>query len=606
MFGVMRPYLAMLALAVVGCAAHKPPLAEDFGDLAGADEKSDKFSSRMSFVGTIEYGQKVDATYHAPPRYAALRLTGQGGDRVVADVRAVGRDAVAWLTDSAFHVLAANDDASPGTFDAHLEATLPGAAQARATYYLIFREYALRDAAFSILLGGPPRDAGFWMGKSIYFVVTDRFANGDRSNDDADGFAADLGDANAWHGGDFAGLMDKLDYVTGMGFDALWLTPVVRQHDAHAYHGYWGWDLTQVDGHLGGLADLQALVAAAHARGLSVMIDTVANHTGRYAYRSPTFPDPAMYHHNGNITDWNDAVQLETFDVNGLNDLDQDHPVVRETLLDHARWLIASTGADGLRLDTVKHVPKAFWRAYAASAGVFTIGEVLSPDVALVSPYTHEGIDATLDYPLYYAARSAFTENGSARALGAVLADDDRYADARSSGVFVDNHDQPRFLCLMKSATDEERSARLAAALTFTFTVRGIPILYYGTEQGFGDCTNNRQDMAGAFDPSQPVYQLVRRLNDLRRRVPALRTGLQRERWRDDAVYAFEREEGASAALVGVNVDAAAHTITVHHMRVPAGTVLSDVLSDGPAVTVDGAGDATITIPARSVLVLTN
>jgi alpha-amylase len=102
------------------------------------------------------------------------------------------------------------------------------------------------------------------------------------------------------------------------------------------------------------------------------MIDTVANHTGRYNYTSVSFPDAAMYHHYGNIVDWNDPVQLETYDVNGLNDLNQDHPQVRQTLLDHARWPVSKVGADGLRIDTVKHVPKSFWHDYARASGVFT------------------------------------------------------------------------------------------------------------------------------------------------------------------------------------------------------------------------------------------
>ena len=129
------------------------------------------------------------------------------------------------------------------------------------------------------------------------------------------------------------------------------------------------------------MAKLRELVEAARERGIAVMIDTVANHTGRYDYRSPTFPDAAMYHHNGNITDWNNQGQLENNDLNGLNDLDQDHPVVRQTLLDHVRWLVASSGTDGLRIDTVKHVPNAFWGDYSRVAGRFTFGEALESSV---------------------------------------------------------------------------------------------------------------------------------------------------------------------------------------------------------------------------------
>src|SRR5512138_4003572 len=101
------------------------------------------------------------------------------------------------------------------------------------------------DAAVS----QPPADVD-WHGRSIYFVVTDRFANGDPSNDDANGYRSDLADPRAWHGGDFQGVIDRLDYIAGMGFTGIWITPVIEQHDGHGYHGYWGWDWSRVDAHL--------------------------------------------------------------------------------------------------------------------------------------------------------------------------------------------------------------------------------------------------------------------------------------------------------------------------------------------------------------------
>src|SRR5215468_9889438 len=179
-----------------------------------------------------------------------------------------------------------------------------------------------------------------WHGRSIYFVVTDRFANGNPANDDAGGYRSNRGDPRAWHGGDLQGVIDRLDYIAGMGFTGIWITPVVEQHDGHAYHGYWGWEWSRIDGHLGDLGKLRELVDRAHARGIAVMIDTVANHTGRYDYRSPTFPDPAMYHHEGEIKNYNDPVEVETHDLAGLNDLAQENPVVRARLLDHVRWLV--------------------------------------------------------------------------------------------------------------------------------------------------------------------------------------------------------------------------------------------------------------------------
>ena len=118
--------------------------------------------------------------------------------------------------------------------------------------------------------------------------------------------------------------------------------------------------------------------------------------------------------------------------------------------------------------------------------------------------------------------------------------------------MFVDNHDQPRFLCDANGATPEAKVAQLRLALAFAFTTRGLPMLYYGTEQGFGSCTDNRQNMFDRADPTAPLYSYIARLNEIRAASAALRTGVQRERWQDGTAYAFERE-GASAALVVFN-----------------------------------------------------
>jgi alpha-amylase len=434
-----------------------------------------------------------------------------------------------------------------------------------------------------------------WHGRSIYFVVTDRFANGDPTNDNADGFASNAGDPNAWHGGDLRGVIDRLDYIAGMGFTGLWITPVIAQHDVHAYHGYWGWDWSRIDGHLGDLATLRELVAKAHARGIAVMIDTVANHTGRYDYQAPSFPEAAMYHHNGNITDYNDPTQVENNDLNGLNDLAQENPVVHDKLLDHVRWLVRESGADGLRVDTVKHVPKAFWSDWVVAANTFTIGEVLDGSVDANAAYAHI-LSATLDYPMYFAIASALGKGGSARQLGGVLAQDGKYRDASLQGVFVDNHDQPRFLC---GAGDAE----LRLALAFALTVRGIPIIYYGTEQGLRSCATNREDLT-VVDPSAPLARFITQLNAIRAATPALRTGTQHERWQDDTAYAFEREAGASTAVVGVNTSGTDRTLPLQHLHVPDGTVLHDRFGSA-TITVSG-GTLALVVPAHGAVILTN
>jgi glycosidase len=458
--------------------------------------------------------------------------------------------------------------------------------------------------------GGPvaaPDVRAAWRGRSIYFVLTDRFANGDPSNDDANGYRTDLSDGSAWHGGDLKGLTEHLDYIQGMGFDALWITPVVTQHHPHGYHGYWGWDFYTVDGHLGAMADLQALVARAHGLGMKVLLDTVANHTGNYQYQAPTFPKASLYHHNGPITDYSNQAQVETGDVSNLNDLAQENPETRQILLDHVAWLVTTTGVDGLRLDTAKHVPRDFLAEYTQRAGVLVMGEVYQGDVAYVAPYTR-AMSSVLDYPLYYALTDVFAKGQSFHRLQGLLAQDGQYADPDVLGTFLDNHDQPRFLCAAPG-DDATKQARLRLGLTFLLTARGAPVVYYGTEQGFSGCADpaNREDLFGHLDPHAPLYGVIAGLNAARHRVPALRTGAQTELFASDDVYAFARRDGASAAVVVLNQSTTPITVSLSNLygfseSKPAWDELADAASE---VTVK-AGAVRVVVGPRQARVLSN
>lgn len=175
--------------------------------------------------------------------------------------------------------------------------------------------------------------------RSIYFVMVDRFANGDRSNDGD----ADPRDPQAFHGGDLAGLTARLDWLQGLGVDTVWLSPVFsmrtqKWHGYGAFHGYWTWDLSRVEPRLGDEAQLIALSNELHRRGMKLVLDLVLNHVGPEAPLLTSRPE--WFHHNGGVTDWNDPVQLTTFDVHGLPDLATERDDVSKHLFDVSRrWL---------------------------------------------------------------------------------------------------------------------------------------------------------------------------------------------------------------------------------------------------------------------------
>lgn len=473
---------------------------------------------------------------------------------------------------------------------------------------------ALLVASTFMLLATPSapkaqaHSASDWTSRSIYFIVTDRFSNGDTSNDNYGGFNANLSDKTAWHGGDFQGIINHLSYIKNMGFTAIWITPVVMQHDEHAYHGYWGYDFYSIDGHLGTMSKLQELVTDAHNDGIWVMLDVVANHTGYYNYSTPTFPNSSQYHHNGNIQDYNNQWDLENQDVAGLNDLAQEDTTTQNTLLNQVQWLVNTTGVDGLRVDTVKHVPKWFWSKYAQSAGTFTIGEVYSGDPAYVGDYTHY-LNATLDYPMYYTIHDVFAQNASMHEISSRYSQDNNYANPLTNGVFIDNHDQDRFLCDASGnpSASWDKWPQLEMALAFTFSSRGIPIMYYGTEQGFNGCAdpNNREDMFNSFNTNSTLYSYVSKLNYARNLNPAVENGGQYEKWVDDTFYAYERQESWNNVVVAINNCWCSRTVSIPNLYgFSNGQTLHDELTGNGYKIYNNT--LNITLPSHQAVILTN
>lgn len=151
---------AVALLTVAGCAGTKPELDDTFSDLAGADEKSDKFTGKFSLVGSLDYGQTSAAVaYKNPPKYRAFKFGGSRGDVVDIDVTSTKGDAVTFLLDNAFNIVAKNDDASASTLDSHITATLPGNRNPDiVTYYIAFRDYNLKAASFKVTLKGQKVD----------------------------------------------------------------------------------------------------------------------------------------------------------------------------------------------------------------------------------------------------------------------------------------------------------------------------------------------------------------------------------------------------------------------------------------------------------------
>lgn len=438
-------------------------------------------------------------------------------------------------------------------------------------------------------LAQPPVHTSF-ASQRIYFVMPDRYANGDPANDrggaaggrDVTGF--DPTDAGWYHGGDLKGLTGTCtDPRTGLarlaelGFTAVWVTPVVRQKavqaDSAAYHGYWGLDFTSVDPHLGTDEDFAAFVGCAHRLGLKVYLDVVVNHTadvispaGGSTFRGPdqvpyrdcrgrpfsaqryaggtTFPclspsyqprrplvaererglkRPAWlnqvvrYHNRGNIDFGScSAVCLEQGDFFGLDDLFTEQPFVVSGLARiYGAW-ISRYRLDGFRVDTAKHVDRAFFRSWvpkiraaARAAGIpeFELfGEVFTTDAVELSSFVRErGLPNVIDFPLQDALVRYAGGSAGARAIAARLEDDDYFRGpsgvAPAPATFLGNHDTGRAAYLIRSqrgAAGDELERRVLLGHSLLYLLRGAPVVYYGDEVGLmgrGGDKAARQDL---------------------------------------------------------------------------------------------------------------
>ncbi|MCR2803817.1 family 14 glycosylhydrolase [Paenibacillus soyae] len=460
--------------------------------------------------------------------------------------------------------------------------------------------------------GGTSVDLADWSTKSIYFIMTDRFVNGDPSNDHYGGFYSNKNDMRKWHGGDFQGIINNLDYIKNMGFNAIWITPVQMQRGDYSYHGYHTYDFYAIDGHLGTMEKFKELVDTAHGKGIAVMLDVVLNHTGDFnnsGYAQAPFNRSDWYHHNGEITsqDYNSNNQwkIENGDVAGLDDLNHENPAVMNELKDWIQWLIAETEVDGLRVDTAKHVPKWALKEFDTAANTFTLGEVYSGDAAYVGDYSRS-LDAVLDFPMYYTMTDVFAYDGAMTKIRDRYAEDGKYRDTRYNGLFLDNHDVKRFLNVASGNPGNrgDKWPQLKAALGFLFTSRGIPIVYQGTELGYtgGDDPYNREDIVP--NANHELYRHIAKLNGIRNAHPALQNGTQKEKWSDSAFYAFQRSKEGDEVIVLINNSWSNQTRAIGNLdNLANGTQLRNQMGSD-AVTVSG-GSIQVTLGPKEVKILT-
>ncbi len=400
------------------------------------------------------------------------------------------------------------------------------------------------------------RPAGAEEADLVYFVLVDRFANGDPENDGA----VDPDDPMAFHGGDIQGVIAHLDHLEALGVRTVWLSPVFATRAEPigrwgAYHGYWVRDLTRIEPRFGGEAALRELSRALHERGMRLVLDLVLNHTDYDAPLRAEHPD--WFHPAVDIEDWDDPEQRVNRQVHGLPDLAQEKPEVAAYLVDAAVERARRSGVDGYRIDAVRHMPIGFLADLndaldaAFDGGFWTVGEDFDGGASRLAGTWRAGhFDAMFDFPLRYAMVDVFCRDEPVGRLAGTLSLDRLYPDPNQLLTFLDNHDLPRII--------EECGGlphRVDQALAFLFATRGIPTITYGTEALMMGAEEpaNRGDMP--WDAPHPAgYETpIPGLQELRELHPALRAGRTGVLSLSDTHATFLRATPDEAAVIVVN-----------------------------------------------------
>jgi glycosidase len=503
----------------------------------------------------------------------------------------------------------------------------------------------------------------------IYLIMPDRFSDGDPTNNapaDSSPEANDRRNPRAWHGGDLRGVIQKLPYLKDLGVTALWLTPWhdnwngVNRCDKPwcpntYYHGYHAVDYYAVEDRFGTLETLRELVEKAHALGLKVIQDQVANHVGSQHpwVKDPPLPDwfhGTLESHVRNPFRGDlllsphapDAARRPTLDgwfSDDLPDMNQEQPEVARYEIQNSLWWVGVTGIDGIRQDTVQYMPRFFIRDLNVALdrqypSMWMVGEAWNTDPAHTSFFVGgragwDGIDtkmdAVFDFPAWEASCNVFTGKLPAHRLREVLRHDALYPDPSRVVTMANNHDTRRFMSI-EGATLEGAMLHLA----YTLTIRGTPQIYAGEEIAMpgGDDPDNRRDFPGGFPNDardaftragrtpneQRVFEWTRDLLRLRREHAALRRGALLDLHFDDDSYAYARRDGGETIVVALNRAAAPKELTFPaaylDIAVSAGgdrgtftfPVLKSLLG-GKDHIVNRSGEVKLSVPAKSAAV---
>ncbi|MWC26998.1 alpha-amylase family glycosyl hydrolase [Paenibacillus sp. MMS18-CY102] len=471
----------------------------------------------------------------------------------------------------------------------------------------------------------------------IYQIVTDRFSDGNSSNNPTgSAFDGSCTNLKLYCGGDWQGIINKINdgYFTGMGITALWISQPVENIYAvinysgvnnTAYHGYWARDFKKTNPAFGSMTDFANLISAAHSHNIKIVIDFAPNHTSPAMETNTSFGENGKLYDNGTLLGGYTSDTNGYFHHNGGTDFSTLESGIYKNLYDLAdinhnnstidsyfksairTWL--DLGIDGIRVDAVKHMPFGWQKNWMSSINsykpVFTFGEWFlgtNETDPNNSYFANQSGMSLLDFRYGQKVRQVLRDGtdtmyGLDSMLSSTATD---YYSVNDQVTFLDNHDLDRFQVTGASGR------KLEQALALTLTSRGVPAIYYGTEQYMiGTSEPGNRARMSSFSTSTTAYNVISKLAPLRKSNPAIAYGSTQQRWINNDVYIYERKFGNNVAVVAINKNlSSSYSVSGLTTSLPSGTY-SDTLTNslsGNSITVGSGGAVnTFTLAAGGV-----
>jgi glycosidase len=448
----------------------------------------------------------------------------------------------------------------------------------------------------------------------IYFLMPDRFSNGDKSNDKVAGLKDQSLDRDSIflrHGGDLQGVYNHLDYLQGLGVTSLWMTPVLENDMPNrTEHGYATTNQYAIEKRFGGEAAYLKLSDALHQRGMKLIQDIVYNHSGRFHFLVQDAPDNTWLHQWPKFTEPSHKEQV-IFDpyaskteqlkmTDGwftpeMPDLNQSNPFMAKFLTQNAIWSVETFGVDGFRIDTYKYNDLSFVNQLNQTLqndfpSLTSFGESWVHGVAAQAYFVENNMNVpfksnlqggqdfqTLFYGILPALNEPFGWTDGVTKLYTTLSNDFLYKDASRNVLFLDNHDMTRILSSLG-----ENVPKLKVALAWLFTCRGIPQLYYGTEVMMKGIANPdgwvRLDFPGGWEgdkknaftgeglttEEKAIQAYTKSLGNYRKQSTALQTGKMMQFIPNNGLYVYFRYDAKSTVMCVMNTDKQSRTVDMN------------------------------------------